>query len=93
MDTGTVGARTSPISGKQRHAANPANALLNYAYALLEAETTLALHASGLDPALGIWHTDERHRDVTRRRYPDGHATSRGGSVPAAAKTFRNLHT
>ncbi len=59
----TFGIRSSPISGTRRHAATPANALLNYAYALLEAETTLALHASGLDPALGIWHRDEAGRD------------------------------
>jgi CRISPR-associated endonuclease Cas1 len=57
------GTRSSPVSGTRRHAANPANALLNYAYALLEAETTLALHASGLDPALGIWHRDEAGRN------------------------------
>src|SRR5436189_70661 len=41
----------------------PANALLNYLYTLLEAETTLALHAAGLDPGIGIWHRDERGRD------------------------------
>jgi hypothetical protein len=56
--------------GANRHPLRPRltsryrlNALLNYLYALLEAETTLALHAAGLDPGLGIWHTDERHRD------------------------------
>jgi hypothetical protein len=59
----SFGTRTSLVSGARRRASNPANALLNYLYALLEAETTLALHASGLDPALGIWHTDEAHRD------------------------------
>jgi CRISPR-associated endonuclease Cas1 len=59
----SFGLRSSPITGSKRHAINPGNALLNYLYALLEAETTLALHASGLDPGLGIWHTDERHRD------------------------------
>jgi len=57
------GTRSSPVSRTKRYAANPANALLNYLYALLEAETTLALHAAGLDPALGIWHTDESNRD------------------------------
>ncbi len=59
----SFGLRSSPITGSKRHAINPANALLNYLYTLLEAETTLALHAAGLDPGLGIWHTDERHRD------------------------------
>jgi hypothetical protein len=37
--------------------------LLNYLYRPLEAETTLSLHASGLDPALGVFHRDERYRD------------------------------
>lgn len=59
----SFGLRSSPITGSKRQAINPANALLNYLYTLLEAETTLALHAAGLDPGLGIWHTDERHRD------------------------------
>jgi CRISPR-associated endonuclease Cas1 len=59
----SFGLRSSPITGSKRHAINPANALLNYLYALLEAETTIALHAAGFDPGLGIWHTDERHRD------------------------------
>jgi CRISP-associated protein Cas1 len=33
------GQRTSPFTGGPRFAANPANALLNYAYTMLEAET------------------------------------------------------
>jgi CRISPR-associated protein Cas1 len=37
--------------------------MLNYLYALLEAETTIACHAVGLDPTIGIVHADNRGRD------------------------------
>ncbi len=59
-------ARTSPLhrSGRTpRTAASPVNALLNYGYALAEAEARLAARAVGLDPGLGIVHTDQRNRD------------------------------
>ena len=46
-------------------ATNPANAMLNYLYALLCAEATFACQALGLDPALGIFHMD-RDRDSSR---------------------------
>jgi hypothetical protein len=42
---------------------NPANAILNYLYALLESETRLAAAAVGLDPALGFLHADTQWRD------------------------------
>jgi CRISPR-associated endonuclease Cas1 len=57
------GARRSPISGSSRLAANPANAMLNYLYALLESEARLAGAAIGLDPALGFLHVDTGYRD------------------------------
>lgn len=57
------GKRHSPLGNGPRMACNPANAILNYLYALLEAETTLACHTVGLDPMLGIFHTDQRNRD------------------------------
>jgi CRISPR-associated endonuclease Cas1 len=56
-------ARRSPISGSQRVAADPVNAMLNYLYALLEAETRLAVTALGLDPGLGFLHFDAPARD------------------------------
>jgi CRISPR-associated protein Cas1 len=56
-------ARRSPVSGNRRLAANPAHAILNYLYALLEAETRIACATAGLDPALGILHTDQPYRD------------------------------
>jgi CRISPR-associated endonuclease Cas1 len=59
----TFGQRTSPLTSAPRLAVNPANAVLNYLYALLEAETRIALFAVGLDPAVGIVHADVRGRD------------------------------
>ena len=55
--------RKSPLTGSQRLAANPANAMLNYLYAVLESETRLAVAALGLDPGLGFWHVDTPARD------------------------------
>jgi hypothetical protein len=55
--------RKSPLSGSQRLAANPANAILNYLYAVTESETRLAVAALGLDPGLGFWHVDTPARD------------------------------
>ncbi|MGH9682857.1 MAG: CRISPR-associated endonuclease Cas1 [Candidatus Acidiferrales bacterium] len=57
------GTRFSPLTGSPRLAANPANAMLNYLYALLESETRLAISALGLDPGLGVLHTDSPAHD------------------------------
>ncbi len=59
----TFGSRVSPLSASPRLAVNPANAILNYLYALLESETRLAIAAVGLDPALGLLHADTQWRD------------------------------
>ena len=56
------GQRASLITGGPRTATNPANAILNYLYSLLEAEAIFACYAVGLDPGLGIFHTDRRDR-------------------------------
>jgi CRISPR-associated endonuclease Cas1 len=58
----TFGQRASLLTGGPRLASNPPNAILNYLYALLEAETILGCHAVGLDPSLGIFHADQRDR-------------------------------
>lgn len=58
----TFGTRGSRFGTGGRRAVNPANALLNYLYALLEAETTLACSAAGLDPGIGVLHADRRER-------------------------------
>ena len=55
--------RGSEITGNPRLATDPANAILNYLYALLEAETTIACRALGLDPGLGVLHADTPSRD------------------------------
>lgn len=59
----TFGQRHSLLAVGPRQACNPPNAILNYLYALLEAETTLALHGVGLDPLVGIFHTDQPNRN------------------------------
>lgn len=59
----TFGTRSSPLPGSPRNAANPANALLNYLYAILEAECRIALFSIGLDPGLGVMHVDLKGRD------------------------------
>ena len=59
----TFGTRKSPLSGSPRLAVNPPNAMLNYLYALAEAEARLAAAALGLDPGLGFLHVDSPSRD------------------------------
>jgi CRISPR-associated protein Cas1 len=60
----SFGSRTSPLSGfSPRVAVNPMNAILNYTYAILEAETSLAIAAMGLDPGMGLLHVDNDRRD------------------------------
>jgi hypothetical protein len=59
-----AGSRQSPLSGGPRLAVTPVHAILNYCFALLEAETRLSLAALGLDPGLGVGlHTDTANRD------------------------------
>jgi hypothetical protein len=57
------GQRGSPLTSAPRLAINPVNALLNYLYGILEAETRIACLTVGLDPGLGIVHADYRSRD------------------------------
>jgi CRISPR-associated endonuclease Cas1 len=59
----SFGARVSPLTGSPRLAVNPPNAILNYLYAVLEAEARLAAAALGLDPGLGVLHVDTKARD------------------------------
>ena len=56
--------RRSALNGATaRSATDPANALLNYGYRLIEAEGRIACLAVGLDPGLGILHADLKGRD------------------------------
>jgi CRISPR-associated endonuclease Cas1 len=57
------GSRISPLTKSPRLAVNPANAMLNYLYAILESEARLAICELGLDPGLGVLHSDTRTRD------------------------------
>lgn len=59
----TFGQRGSLVANGPRRATNPANALLNYLYAILESEARLAALAVGLDPGMGVMHADTRARD------------------------------
>ncbi|MDA1004466.1 MAG: CRISPR-associated endonuclease Cas1 [Chloroflexi bacterium] len=59
----TFGNRSSPLTNSPRRATNPGNALLNYLYALLEAECSIAILTLGLDPGLGFLHADQLSRD------------------------------
>jgi CRISPR-associated protein Cas1 len=51
-----IGKRESFISGKNRHATDPVNAILNYAYAVLESQVLTGTVAAGLDPSIGYLH-------------------------------------
>jgi CRISPR/Cas system-associated endonuclease Cas1 len=59
----TFGPRHSPLTGGPRLSVNPANSLLNYTNAVAETECRLAACACGLDPGLGVLHTDTANRD------------------------------
>jgi CRISPR-associated endonuclease Cas1 len=72
----TFCSRSSSLTGQPRRATNPANAILNYLYALVEAETTIALLTMGLDPGMGFFHVDKTGRaslasDVMEAIRPD----------------------
>jgi CRISPR-associated endonuclease Cas1 len=56
-DWKTVGARTSEFAlAGNRNASHPANAMLNYAYTVLESQQRLQTVAEGYDPTIGIMH-------------------------------------
>ncbi len=59
----TFGTRVSPLTASPRLAVNPANAMLNYLYAILESEARLAAATLGLDPGFGVMHFDSPTRD------------------------------
>ena len=44
------------LSGRNRHATHPVNAVLNYAYAVLESQVRIAAVFQGLDPTIGYLH-------------------------------------
>ena len=58
-----ISSRELGATQQVRDATDPFNAILNYAYTLLEVETRIAIHANGLDPDLGLLHVDSRARE------------------------------
>jgi CRISP-associated protein Cas1 len=55
----TVGPRfTRVYASGSRNASHPVNAILNYAYAVLQSQVQIKLIAKGYDPTLGIMHYD-----------------------------------
>jgi len=60
---GTIGPRTSPVSGKTRLAVTPFHAMLNYLYAILEVEARIASSVAGFDPEAGLLHAERRSRN------------------------------
>jgi CRISPR-associated endonuclease Cas1 len=59
----SFGRRASLVTGNARKATNPSNAILNYLYAIAEAEARIAALAVGCDPGLGVMHADQKMRD------------------------------
>src|SRR6516162_5393905 len=59
----SFGTRITTLTGSPRLAVTPACAMMNYLYALLESEASLAARALGLDAAMGIFHVDQPNRD------------------------------
>ena len=83
-----------------RLAANPANAVLNYLYSLLEGEATLAARTVGLDPGLGVMHADQPHRDSLAadlmepvRPMVDAYAFELLATRPFMARNFHETRT
>src|SRR5262249_20930391 len=54
----SFGPRSSLLTGRPHRASTPGNALLNYLYGILAGEMTIALNAVGLDPGIGMFHSD-----------------------------------
>ena len=55
-----IGSRAAQSSNK--NARHPANAMLNYAYRVLESSTLIAATSVGLDPFIGFLHADRKGR-------------------------------
>jgi CRISPR-associated endonuclease Cas1 len=51
-----IGLRQSLLGKTNEHATHPLNAMLNYAYAVLESQVRIATVAAGLDPTIGYLH-------------------------------------
>lgn len=58
-----IGVRQEVLRRQNRHAHHPVNAMLNYAYAVLESQVRIAIAEAGLDPGLGYLHVCRPGRD------------------------------
>ena len=58
-----LGPRHSLLGNAPRNAISPANALWNFVYSLIETEVRIALLAHGLDPEMGLLHSQRRFRN------------------------------
>jgi hypothetical protein len=59
---GTRNVERQEGQGKARWAITPVHAMVNYAYAILATEATVTAHEFGLDPGIGMMHTNRRHQ-------------------------------
>ena len=57
-----IGQRQSYRSGTNRRATHPVNAMLNYAYGVLENQVRMDIVAAGLDPTIGYLHSRQPGR-------------------------------
>ena len=59
-----IGPRTSAnnVKGYNRDASHPVNAILNYAYAVLEGHVRVQIISQGYDPTIGYLHAFEKYR-------------------------------
>lgn len=57
-----IGQRRSEFRGDNRHATHPVNAILNYAYTMLESQVHIEALEAGLDPAIGYLHASRPGR-------------------------------
>lgn len=63
-----IGARQSAIGNKigsrNRRASHPVNAMLNYAYTILESQIRIQVNSEGYDPTIGFMHASKPDRDA-----------------------------
>lgn len=58
----TIGQRRTMLTGTNRNASHPMNAILNYAYGVLESQVRIAATALGFDPTIGYLHASRPER-------------------------------
>lgn len=58
-----IGVRQEVLRRRNRNARHPVNAMLNYAYAVLESQVRIAIAEAGLDPSIGYLHVCQAGRD------------------------------